>query len=203
LAGIWWSAHSSSLLLIFRSIIRSKVDYGSFLFVFASRIYRKKVNFLLSSCLRIIIGAVYSTPNACIEVDLLCPPIEIRSRWLAVKFSLKNITYCQNSTFKLFLSVFTCWRYVPKTLPTLASIFSTLTNVTSLIIMPRNWLHCYDNPFEALTISLQFIYSLFFKSSQLEIPNWTILPFPLTKSLLSLWSRIIPKHGLSSLMAQY
>jgi hypothetical protein len=40
LAGTWWGAHPSSLLLVYKSIIRSKVDYGSFLFSSASRSHR-------------------------------------------------------------------------------------------------------------------------------------------------------------------
>jgi len=109
LAGTWWGAHSSSLLLIFKSIIGSKVDYGSFLLVSASRTLQK-LNSLLTSCLRTVIGVVFSMPNVCMEIELLCPPIEIRSQRLAIKFMLKYITNRQNSIFKSFLILSTRWR---------------------------------------------------------------------------------------------
>jgi len=32
------------------------------------------------------------TPLVCLEVECVCPPIEMRSRWLAIKFLLKSLS---------------------------------------------------------------------------------------------------------------
>ena len=65
-AGIWWGSHPSSLISIYFSIIRSKLDYGCFLFGSASS---SNMNKLQSSCLRTIMGYLRSTPSPAIEVE--------------------------------------------------------------------------------------------------------------------------------------
>lgn len=61
------------------AVIRSKSDYGSFLFVLDSRMHRKKFNFVLSSCLRTILGTTYSTTLAAsLEMEYSYLPIELR-----------------------------------------------------------------------------------------------------------------------------
>jgi len=103
LAGTWWGAHPESLLLVYKSIIQSKFDYGSFLFSSASRTQRNKLNALLTSCLRTVIGAVRSAPNICLEVECVCPTLETRSLQLAGKFLLKHTSNTHNSIFVSFV----------------------------------------------------------------------------------------------------
>lgn len=179
LAGTWWGAHPSSLLLVYKSIIRSKVDYGSFLFSSASRSHRNKLNAMLTSCLRTVIGAVRSAPNICLEVECGCPPIEIRSRQLAGKFLLKHISSSPNSICNKFSSLATRWRYVPKTLPILASIAFSINHFSSSIILPQKRLHCFDIPFEALTflprVHLLPLFKDFkFNSDKVNMPTLSI-----------------------------
>jgi ribonuclease HI len=179
LAGTWWGAHPSSLLLIFKSIIRSKVDYGSFLFTSASRTQRNKLNALLTSCLRTVIGAVRSAPNICLEVECVCPPLEIRARQLAGKFLLKHISNSHDSIFKMFLSLASNWRYVPKTLPILASIAFSIKPLTPSIIISQNRLYCFDLPFGALILlSRVHILNLFKdckdSSTRVNMPTFSV-----------------------------
>jgi hypothetical protein len=84
-----WGSHPSCLLTIYYSVIRFKADYDSFLFAFASITHRKKLNSIMSSCLRTIIWAISSSPLASHEVECACLPLELRSRQLAGKFLLK------------------------------------------------------------------------------------------------------------------
>jgi len=58
-----------------------------------------------TSCLCIVIGALHSMPNMYLEVECVCPPIEIRFRQLAGKFLLKHVSNPHNSIFSLFLSL--------------------------------------------------------------------------------------------------
>lgn len=44
ITGTWWGSHPTDLLLIYKSIIRSKVDYGCFLFGSASFSNWKRLN---------------------------------------------------------------------------------------------------------------------------------------------------------------
>jgi hypothetical protein len=89
--GTWWGSHPSCLLSIYLSIIRSKLDYGCFLFGSASFSNWKKINKLQISCIRNIMDYVSSTLCLAMEVESICPPFNIRCRRLAGKFLLINI----------------------------------------------------------------------------------------------------------------
>lgn len=67
---------SSLPLLIFKTVICTKLDYRSFLFVLASYVHRKKLNTYLASCFQSIVNALRSTPSAYLEVEYVCPPVE-------------------------------------------------------------------------------------------------------------------------------
>lgn len=75
--GTWWGSHPTSLLSIYSSIIRSKIDYGCFFFGSASSSNWKKINKLQISCLRTIMGYIRSSPSPGIEVETAFPPINI------------------------------------------------------------------------------------------------------------------------------
>ncbi|XP_060846488.1 uncharacterized protein LOC132926168 [Rhopalosiphum padi] len=125
--GTWWGPHPSSLLSIYLSIIRSKLDYGCFLYDSASYSIWKKINKHQTSCLRNIMGYVRSTPRPAIEVETLCPPFNVRCRWLAGKFLLKSLSHTDHYIFDTFYSLYLNWRYVPKTMPVLSDIANVLS----------------------------------------------------------------------------
>lgn len=106
-AGTSWGSHPSCLLKIFNSVIRAKFDYGSFLFSSDSLSHRIKLNSIISSCHRIIIGAFKSSPLPSLEIEIegACPPIELKSRGLAGKFLLKCLSSPNHIVFLLFASM--------------------------------------------------------------------------------------------------
>lgn len=132
-AGSRWGSHPSCLLKIFNAVIRFKADYGSFFFASASLSHRKKINSILSSCLRTIIGALRSSPLTSLEAECACSPIELRSRHLAGKFLLKCLSSPTHSLFEIFVSIKTSWSYVPKTLLILASVASSFVTFDAFI----------------------------------------------------------------------
>ena len=162
-AGTSWGSHPSCLLTIFNSIIKSKADYGSFLFASASLTHRKKLNSILSSCLRTIIGALNSSSIASLEVECACPPIELRSRRLAGKFLLKCLSSPNQTLYEMFVSTKIMWTYVPKSLPILASVAFSFSAFSPLIYRSNLRLQIYDTPYPALlftpevTISPNFL----------------------------------------------
>lgn len=135
-AGTHWGSHPSCLLKIFNAVIRSKADYGSFLYSSASLSHRKKLNSILLSCLRTTVGALCSSPLASLEVECACPPIELRSRRLAGKFLLKTLSSYNQSLFQMFVSIKSSWSYVAKTLPILASVAFSFSAFSPLVYRP-------------------------------------------------------------------
>lgn len=62
-SNAWWESHPSSLISTYRSIMRSKLDYGCFLFSSATCPDWKKIKILQTSCHRTIMGHLRCTPG--------------------------------------------------------------------------------------------------------------------------------------------
>ncbi|XP_026819622.1 uncharacterized protein LOC113558364 [Rhopalosiphum maidis] len=148
----WWGSHPSSLLMIYRTLIRSKLDYGCFLYVSASCSNLNKINKLQISCHRNIMGYLRSTPCSVIEVESDSAPFNIRCRWLASKFLLKQLAHSNNHIFDMYYSLFLTWRYVPKSLPILSLTANSLSNFHQYILNSTK-LPLYEQSYESLLFS--------------------------------------------------
>lgn len=97
-----------------------------------------KFNAILASCLCSILSVLSFTPIVCLEVEYVCPPLEVKSRWLTVKFLLKSLLSSVPLFFHIFVYVLNSRQYVIKTLPILSSITSLLYPFISIILCPHN-----------------------------------------------------------------
>ena len=89
LTGQTWGADKASLLRIYRTLIRSRLEYGSVVLHTASS---KTINRLVSvhnQCLRIITGCIRSTPTAAMENECGEPPLHLRVYEQQLKFAVK------------------------------------------------------------------------------------------------------------------
>ncbi|XP_060867266.1 uncharacterized protein LOC132942682 [Metopolophium dirhodum] len=75
LAHTSWGANSSSLKMIYKSIILSKLEYGSFLFINASSSNLKMIETVHNSGLRLVSGAFRSSPIPSLLNITQTPPI--------------------------------------------------------------------------------------------------------------------------------
>jgi ribonuclease HI len=129
-------------------------------------------------------------------VECVCPPLEVRCRWLAVKFLLKSLSSPHSLIFNYFVDVFNSWRYVKKTLPILASVASSLAPLSSIILRPQKRLFLYDASFCSLIsipsisinplflgyslselrfLSPHLVNNLFYSFVSSEFPNYSII----------------------------
>jgi len=95
LTGTKWGANKTSLLHIYRALIRSIIDYGSELFYNTSTTILNKLDKIQHQCLRIITGALKTTPkdallNECGEI-----PLKLRRKQILLKHLTK--IHLQNS----------------------------------------------------------------------------------------------------------
>jgi len=148
-SNTWWGTHPSSLLSIYRSIIRSKLDYGCFLFSSAAYSNWKKINMLQLFCLRTIMGYVKSTPGPAIEIETTRPFFNIRCRWLAGKFILKSLAHSNLNIFDTIYSLFIIWRCTSKSLPIISISANSLSNFYQYVIK-SNKLLLYEQPYDSL-----------------------------------------------------
>jgi len=102
-------------------------------------------------------GYVKSTPDPAIEIDLTCPPFNIRCRWLAGKFILKSLAHSNHNIFDTFYSLFITWRYTFKSLPVLTIAANSPSNFHQYVIK-SNKLLLYEQPYDIhlFTILVRF-----------------------------------------------
>lgn len=86
LAGVWWGAHPYSLKLVYNAIIRSHFDYGSFLLEPCNKAALESLNKMQYKSLRVIIGAMKSSPTKALQVECCDPPLHLRRQLLSDRF---------------------------------------------------------------------------------------------------------------------
>jgi ribonuclease HI len=77
LTGYTWGANKNALLRIYRTLIRSRLEYGSEVFHTANKANFDKLNAKLNMCLRIICGAMSSTSLDALRNECGEPPLEL------------------------------------------------------------------------------------------------------------------------------
>ena len=88
LAGQRWGADKRSLLMIYRALIRSKIDYACQTYDTASDIAKKELD-IQAAALRIACGAMKSTAIAALQVECGEMPLELRRQNLSLKYAAK------------------------------------------------------------------------------------------------------------------
>lgn len=135
LAGSSWGIHPKHLRRLYISLIRSRIDYGSFLYANSAKTHLNKLNELQNRALRICGGFIRSTPIHVMESELSLPrlpPLFVRRYWLGSRYwlrtnALSNNDHLVNKIIKLS-ECNTYWR--TKTKPLILDIYDDLKNKT-------------------------------------------------------------------------
>lgn len=96
LAGSGWGVHPCHLRKLYISIIRSRLDYGNFLYDNGLKTSLIKLDRLQNQCMRVIGGFVKSTPIHVMQCELNIPPLHIRRYYLASKYWLKAKSFADS-----------------------------------------------------------------------------------------------------------
>jgi ribonuclease HI len=78
ITGNKWGASKKTLLVVYRGLIRSIIEYGSIAYDSMGEANKRKLDSIQSQALRIICGAVRGTATTALQVDLGEPPLQIR-----------------------------------------------------------------------------------------------------------------------------
>ena len=84
-----WGADQTTLLKLYRSLVRSKLDYGCLVYGSASKTALAKLDPVHNQGLRLSRGAFRSSPVESLYVEAHEPPLEIRREKLALQYILK------------------------------------------------------------------------------------------------------------------
>ena len=84
-----WGADRGTLLKLYRSLIRSKLDYSSFIYQSARRTYLKILNPICHGGLRLVLGAFRTSPVERLYAEANEAPANIRRNKLATQYYVK------------------------------------------------------------------------------------------------------------------
>ena len=84
-----WRGDQHTLLQLYRSLVRSKIDYGAVVYQSASITHKKAIDTIANECLRIASGCFKSTPIDSLNVITGELPMEYRRQLLTLKYYIK------------------------------------------------------------------------------------------------------------------
>ena len=84
-----WGADRTTLLKLYRSLVRSNLDYGCLVYGSASKTALAKLDPVHNQGLRLSLGAFRSSPVESLYVEAHEPPLEIRREKLALQYTIR------------------------------------------------------------------------------------------------------------------
>ena len=84
-----WGADSTTLLRLYRSLVRSKLDYGCIVYGSARKSYLDTLDRVQNAALRICLGAFRTSPISSLHVEANELPLTLRRQKLALLYILK------------------------------------------------------------------------------------------------------------------
>ena len=97
-----WGADQTTLLKLYRSLVRSKLDYACIVYGSASKTALAKLDPVHNQGLRLSLGAFRSSPVESLYVEAQEPPLEIRRENLALQYILKLKANPGNPAYDVF-----------------------------------------------------------------------------------------------------
>jgi ribonuclease HI/exonuclease III len=95
-----------TLTLLYKSLVRSKVDYGLIAYGNASRTNIEKINVVCRAIIRTILGAKQSTPTQILYAESGTEPLADRKSWLTSKYIINLGHKPFNPTYDTALAIF-------------------------------------------------------------------------------------------------
>ena len=96
-----WGADRKVLLRLYRSLIRSKLDYGSIVYGSARKSYLKILDSIHNEGLRLVLGAFRTSPINSLYVEANEPSLSYRRQKLSLQYLLKLKSNHSNPTHKI------------------------------------------------------------------------------------------------------
>lgn len=94
---MWWGADPHTLLIIYKSLIRFKLDYESIIYQDSNESALIKIDRIKYAAIRFALGTFKSTHFLSLEVESNIIPLKERRLFLSDKFFLKLISFMRNN----------------------------------------------------------------------------------------------------------
>ena len=105
LASPEWGGDRETLLHLYRSLVRSKLDYASQIYGSARPSYLKTLNTVQNEGLRLALGAYRTSPIPSLHAEAYEPPIHIRRKQLSLQYAIKLSSTPENPTYKCVFEI--------------------------------------------------------------------------------------------------
>jgi len=135
-----WGADQNTLLTLYRTLIRSKLDYGAIIYGSARKSYLKILEPVANQALRICLGAFRTSPVSSLQVLAHEPPLNLRREQLSLQYCMKLKSTKLNPTHKtVFQPQTSLYRNKPNAIPSLGvRIQSTIPTINIMKLSVAN-----------------------------------------------------------------
>jgi len=116
-----WGADQQSLLFLYRSLIRSKLDYGCIVYGSTRSSYLRTLDPVQNQALRLCTGAFRTSPSSSLCVLAGEPPLYIRRRKLSMQYCLRLSSSTQNPAYSTVFDPRFRQSFEPNQIPTLGN----------------------------------------------------------------------------------
>ena len=99
-----YGADRSTLLLLYRSVIRSKLDYACFVYDCASESNKRLLDTVHHAALRVATGAFRTSPKHSLLAEAHEPPLSLRRQALGMRYALKLRQFPMHPTYPYVFS---------------------------------------------------------------------------------------------------
>ena len=105
IAGTDWGADRRTLARLYTSLIRSVLDYNAFLLINISNTLVTKLETIQNASLRIITGALKTTPIMNLQIDANFPSLQRRREYQLLRFYGKSLSRPRTTSFEIFTNL--------------------------------------------------------------------------------------------------
>ena len=99
MANMEWGGDREVLLRLYRSLVRSKLDYGSIMYGAARKSYLLKLDPIANQGLRLSLGAFRTSPSVSLHAEAQELPLHLWRQKLSMQYALRVSTNSQNPTY--------------------------------------------------------------------------------------------------------
>lgn len=173
LAKTYWGSDPKILLTLYKSLVRSHFEYGFFCFSSNDKLVNK-LNIVQNHGLRLITGAMKTTPINSLQVECNIPPLHLRFKYLKFCFLLKFFSISNHPLIKKLNYLYSKYPVnAPLTSnnPFILFEYSFMLNLNNQqkIHSSSNWM-CYEKEFDCLINQIDIIIDHTLKDRQ-EVYN--------------------------------
>ena len=99
-----YGADRSTLMLLYRSVIRSKLDYACFIYDSAPESSKRTLDTIHHSSLRVVTGAFRTSPTSSLLAEAHEQPLSLRRQMLGARYALKLRQFPDHPTYPYVFS---------------------------------------------------------------------------------------------------